>query len=78
MERAVSTVFGNEVASVPYIMTGASDCRYFSRVCDNCFRFSPFAITNEQLDTIHGIDENITVSTLAKGVDFYKTIIKEL
>ena len=76
VERAVSTVFGGEVASVPYIMTGASDCRYFSRVCDNCFRFSPFAITNEQLDTIHGIDENITVSTLAKGVDFYKTIIK--
>lgn len=77
VERAVSAVFG-DVATVPYIMTGASDCRYFSRVCDNCFRFSPFAITNEQLDTIHGMDENITVSELPKGVDFYKWIIKEM
>ena len=77
VERAVSQVFG-DVATVPYIMTGASDCRYFSRICDNCFRFSPFAITNEQLDTIHGIDENITVSELVKGVDFYKTMIREM
>jgi carboxypeptidase PM20D1 len=59
-------------------LTGASDCRYFSRVSRSCFRFSPFAISKEQLASIHGIDENITISGIHRAVDFYKYIIKEI
>jgi len=76
IEQAVSAIFG-DVVTVPYIMTGASDCRYFSRVCRNCFRFSPFAISKEQLASIHGVDEHITISGIHRAVDFYKYIIKE-
>lgn len=77
IEQAVSAIFG-DVVTVPYIMTGASDCRYFSRVSRNCFRFAPFAISNEQLASIHGVDENITISGIHRAVDFYKYIIKEI
>lgn len=76
VEKAVKEVF-EAVEPVPYIMTGASDCRYFSRVCDNCFRFAPYKISDEQLDSIHGIDENLDISGLSKAVDFYKYIIRE-
>ena len=58
-------------------MNAASDSRYMSRVCDNCFRFAPFAINQEQLASVHGIDENLDVSALAPAVDFYKYIITE-
>lgn len=77
IERAVTEVFPGTVP-VPYIMTGASDSRYFSRVCDNCIRFAPFTIDEQQLDSIHAADENIGVDTLAPAVDFYKYIIKEV
>ncbi len=77
VERAVAEVFPGTVP-VPYIMTGASDSRYFSRVCDNCIRFAPFTIDEQQLDSIHAADENIGLDTLAPAVDFYKYIIKEV
>ena len=77
VEKAVEEVFP-DVAPLPYIMTGASDSRYFARVCDNCIRFAPFTINEQQLESIHGIDENIDIDTLSPAVDFYKYIIKEV
>lgn len=76
VERAVSAAYPGVVTS-PYLMTGASDSRYMSRVCENCLRFAPFLISQEQMGSIHGIDENIDLSTLAPAVDFYRYILTE-
>lgn len=77
IEKAVSASFPG-VKTVPYIMTAASDCRFFSRNSDNCFRFLPFKVTDEQIAGIHGYDENIDLDTLAPAVDFYRYIMKSL
>jgi carboxypeptidase PM20D1 len=74
--RAVSATFEG-VRTVPYVMTAASDARYMSRVSDVCLRFTPFRVSDEQLESIHGIDENIDVSALVPAVDFYKYVIRE-
>lgn len=76
VEQAVSKVFPG-VITTPYLMTGASDCRYMSRVSDNCLRFAPFRITQAQMDSIHGLNENVDLSALVPAVDFYKHIITE-
>ena len=76
VEDAVIQVFPGVVTS-PYLMTGASDSRFLSRVCENCLRFAPFRISSEQLDSIHGINENLDLSALAPAVDFYRYIITE-
>ena len=76
IEKAVTAVFP-EYKPVPYIMNAATDSRYFGKVCDNCLRFVPFKIDKQQLDSVHGIDENVDVATLAPAVDFYKYVIKE-
>lgn len=76
VERAVATVFPDVITS-PYVMTGASDSRYMSRVSDNCLRFAPLVISDAQLDSIHGIDENVDVKTLAPAVDFYRFLMTE-
>lgn len=75
-ERAVRAVFPG-IEPVPYIMTGASDSRYFSRVSDCCLRFAPFLIDDKQLESIHGVDENVDIASLPGAVDFYKYIIRE-
>ena len=75
-EEAVRKVFPG-VEPAPYIMTGASDSRFFSRVSDCCLRFAPFLIDEQQLESIHGIDENIDIAALPGAVDFYRYIIKE-
>ena len=76
IEKAIHEVFPNVIPS-PYIMNGASDCRFMSRISENCFRFTPFFISEKQMDSIHGIDENIDITALAPAVDFYKHIITE-
>lgn len=77
VEKAIYNVF-TDVVPTPYIMTGASDSRFLSRVCDNCLRFAPFSITNEQLDSIHGLNENVNVDSLSFAVDFFKYIMGEV
>ena len=76
IEKAIYSVLPGVIPS-PYIMNGASDCRYMSRVSKNCFRFTPFLISETQMDSIHGLDENIDIKALAPAVDFYKYIITE-
>ncbi len=76
IEKAVVSVFP-DYKPVPYIMNAATDSRYFGKLCDNCIRFVPFRIDKQQLDSVHGIDENVDVATLAPAVDFYKYVIKE-
>ncbi len=74
VDKAVTNVFP-EVKTTPYIMTAASDSRFMWRVSENCLRFAPFSISDEQLEGIHGINENVDLSCLAPAVDFYRYII---
>lgn len=76
VERVAGEVFPGVVVT-PYAMTGATDARYYSEVCDNALRIAPILCTNEQLDAIHSFDENINVSSLPGAVDFYKRVIRQ-
>lgn len=76
VSRAVKAVFP-DVIPAPYLLTGASDARFFDRVCDQCLRFLPFFADDEQLATIHGTDENVRLDSLAPAVRFYRYMMTE-
>ncbi|MBO4916218.1 MAG: M20/M25/M40 family metallo-hydrolase, partial [Oscillospiraceae bacterium] len=76
-ERAVREIFPG-VVPVPYLMTGASDLRFFDPVCDQCIRFLPFPIDKQQLGSIHGVDENVSLDTLTGAVDWYRYMFREV
>ena len=76
-EKALKTVFP-DVVPVPYIMTGASDSRFFDRVCPQCIRFLPFRIDDRQLDSVHGKNENLDLATLVPAVTYYRFLMKEV
>lgn len=77
IEAAVDHAYKG-VATVPYVMTGASDGRFMGKLTENCFRFVPFIIDEQQLESIHGIDENVDISTLVPAVEFYRYLFKEI
>lgn len=60
----------------PYIMTGGTDAKSYTPVCENALRFAPLYIDPQQYASIHSTDENIFSWTLPMGVDFYKEVIK--
>ncbi len=64
------------VTVVPYVMTGGTDARFFSDVCDNCLRFAPLKINKQQLNSVHGLNENLCIDSLPGAVDFYKSMVK--
>jgi len=60
----------------PKIMTGATDACYMTRVSDCAVRFTPFVETEAQHDTIHTVDERVSLSALPGAVKFFKRVIK--
>lgn len=74
-ENCIKKVFP-DIGIMPYIVTGGTDSRFFDSVCDNCVRFSPMMIQQDQMKGMHGIDENITTAALPNAVDYYKELIK--
>lgn len=75
VERAINSLFPG-VGVVPYAMTGGTDAKYYTDICENCIRFAPLYINAQQYASIHGRDENLNIETLPKGVDFYKRVIR--
>ena len=59
----------------PYVMTGATDARFYQEICDNVIRFAPVIYGPEQMKGMHGVNENIEYSCLPGAVDFYKNLI---
>ena len=78
VEEAVRATIPNVDTCAPYIMTGGSDSRYFDKVCDQCIRFLPFLISNEQMDTIHGVNECLDIATLVPAVDYYRYMLQHV
>lgn len=61
---------------IPYLMTGGTDCRHYELVADNCLRFCPIKMSNEQLAAMHAANESIGVKEVADCIKFYKYYIK--
>jgi len=62
-------------AGSPYVMTGATDARFYQEICDNVVRFAPVIYGPEQMKGMHGLNENIAYDCLPGAVDFYKHLI---
>ena len=71
----IDNVF-QDVQHSPYIMLGGTDSRHYTRICDNVIRFSPLRITKQQLQSIHAVDENISIDALYDAVRFYRYFIE--
>lgn len=65
-----------EALVAPYLMAGATDSRYYTAICPNVFRFSPYKIDADLLKTVHGTNERISIENLEYMVQFYTQLIK--
>ena len=76
VEEVAGEVFPG-IGIAPYCMTGGTDAKFYTKICDNCIRFAPLYINDQQYGSIHGLNENLNQGTLPMAVDFYKAIIKK-
>ncbi len=77
VERTVAQTFPG-CPSSPYVMTGATDSRFYQDICSSVVRFAPVVYGPEQMQGMHGLNENIEYNCLPGAVDFYKNLIENV
>ena len=75
VQRVIAETFPG-CAGSPYVMTGATDSRFYQKICDNVVRFAPVIYGPEQMKGMHGVNENIEYNCLPGAVDYYRNLIK--
>src|SRR3954447_1570503 len=75
--ETVAELFPDAIAT-PYVQTGATDSRHFTRICDHVYRFVPFRMDAAQRHAIHSYDEHLGVEAFLAGIDWYHALIDRL
>jgi len=74
IEQSVKEIYP-DVITVPNLVLGATDGRYYYEICDNVYRFIPLKITQKNISSIHGINERIPVSEFEDVIRFYNQLL---
>ena len=77
VQRVIAETFPG-CAGSPYVMTGATDSRFYQKICPNVVRFAPVIYGPEQMKGMHGLNENIEYNCLPGAVDFYANLIEAM
>ncbi|MCR3906814.1 MAG: M20/M25/M40 family metallo-hydrolase [Tenericutes bacterium] len=67
-----------DVIVAPYLMVATTDSRHYHEICERVYKFSPMDLSKADLAKIHGIDEDITIDNVVRGVNFYLNLIDQL
>lgn len=62
----------------PYLVLGGTDSRYYEKVSENIYRFSPVQLDEKELSGMHGTNERISVAAYIKLIQFYHAVIKDI
>jgi carboxypeptidase PM20D1 len=60
---------------IPGLTSGATDGRAMTRLTPNVYRFLPVMISAEELETLHGVDERLSVRNVGRAAEFYARLI---
>ena len=60
----------------PYVMLAGTDSRHYCDICDCVIRFAPLKLNKQQLNSPHGLDENISIDSLVGACEFYRSFIE--
>ncbi len=62
----------------PFLITGATDSRFFREAGLPCYDFSPFRLSQEELKLVHGHNERISIENLGFASEVIFEIIQEV
>jgi len=62
----------------PFLITGATDSRFFREIGVPCYDFSPFRLRQEDAKLVHGHNERISIENLGFGSEVIFEIINEV
>jgi carboxypeptidase PM20D1 len=60
----------------PYVLLASSDARKYENVCKNIYRFTPFYIHSDEISSMHGTNENISLENINRCVAFFTELFR--
>ncbi len=78
IKEAIVGTWGDETIVTPFLMTAAADARWYGAISDKVYRFSPMKLKRDQMEMIHGDDEQLSKTQIAEEVEFYYRLMKSL
>ena len=80
LARTVERVFPEAVVA-PALVIAATDSRVYGEpdtaIADNVYRFLPVSLDEEELATIHGVNQRLPVADYARVIRFYRDLLRE-
>lgn len=77
VEKAVASTWKGAIVT-PYLMVQCSDSRHYGRISDKVYRFSAMDMTLAERRSVHGNNEKIRLSSIAKSCEFYLNLIQNI
>ena len=77
LSRLVREAFPEALAA-PFLVLGGTDARHYASVTDNAFRFMPVQIEKADLESVHAVNERLSIENCARMVGFFIAYIKEM
>jgi len=77
LSRLIKEAFPHTMVA-PYLVLGATDARHYAPVADNALRFVPVQMDKADLQSVHGVNERLSLENCARMVGFYIAYIKEI
>lgn len=77
VERSIREAYrGDAVIVAPYLVTAATDARYYAPLSEHVYRFNGYTLGPADLRTIHGAGERISVESYTQAVAIYYRLLR--
>ncbi len=64
-----------EALVIPYLVMASTDSAKFEEVCHNIYRPGPYKLNVAELQSIHGINERVSLDNIGNSIRFYMQLI---
>lgn len=75
LEKSIMETFEGMIPS-PFVFIAATDARYYTKICKNVYRFTPFEFSEDDRSRIHALNERCSIDALEKAVQFFVRFIE--
>lgn len=75
LSRCIREVFPQAVPA-PYLVLGATDARYYGRICDQVLRFTPLLVDDGYYSRIHGVNERVHKDAYRLMIQFFLHLLR--
>jgi carboxypeptidase PM20D1 len=77
LTQTIKQTFPNTLTA-PSLVLAATDSRFYYALSPNVYRFLPYKINKENINSFHGVNERIAVEEFEDAVRFYERLVRNL